>query len=296
MGCPCPRGLSGVFLQEGWTDEYEKAIPPMKPLLAAVFRPRSLELWDGTYSRSRLWTDIGAGITVGLIALPLSLALGVASIPVGAATPFPAPAAGLFTAIIAGFVVSLLGGSRVQIAGPTAAFMPIVVLIVERYGFDGLLLATMMAGVILVAMGLARLGGLIKYIPYPVTSGFTTGIAISIALSQAADFLGISAATPAPREFPAKSCGSAEICLTPTPGAGTGRGLRTPDLFLAQNRLEAPSGNDRRPGRRHRRRHPLGWPMPTASRRSARASAPRRSHPICRRSPSLPFRSNASAA
>jgi SulP family sulfate permease len=118
--------------------------------------------------------------------------------------PFPAPAVGLFTAIVAGFIVSALGGSRVQIAGPTAAFMPIVLLIIEHYGFDGLLLATIMAGVILVVMGLARLGAVIKYIPYPVTSGFTTGIAVSIIVSQLPDFLGIRAATPAPSEFVAK--------------------------------------------------------------------------------------------
>jgi SulP family sulfate permease len=173
----------------------------MKTILESRFRPRSLELLKGGYSRDQFVTDIGAGVTVGLIALPLALALGVASVPVGAATPFPAPAVGLFTAIIAGFVVSALGGSRVQIAGPTAAFMPIVLLVIERYGYDGLLLATIMAGGILVLMGVARLGTLIKYIPYPVTSGFTTGIAVSIMMSQAADFLGIKSAEPAPREF-----------------------------------------------------------------------------------------------
>jgi sulfate permease, SulP family len=166
----------------------------------SLFRPRSLELLRG-YSREKLVGDAMGGVTVGLIALPLALALGVASIPAGAAMPFPAPAVGLFTAIIAGFIVSLLGGSRVQIAGPTAAFMPIVLLIVERYGYGGLLLATIMAGVILVAMGLARLGTVIKFIPYPVTSGFTTGIAISIMMSQVPDFLGIQSDAPAPREF-----------------------------------------------------------------------------------------------
>jgi SulP family sulfate permease len=153
------------------------------------------------YSREKLVGDLMGGVTVGLIALPLSLALGVASIPHGALTPFPAPAVGIFTAIIAGFIVSALGGSRVQIAGPTAAFMPIVLLIVERYGYDGLLLATMMAGAMQVAMGLVRMGAVIKYIPYPVTSGFTTGIAVSIMVSQLPDFLGIKSGTPAPREF-----------------------------------------------------------------------------------------------
>ena len=154
----------------------------------SVFKPRSLGVLRG-YTRERLVGDLMGGVTVGLIALPLSLALGVASIPAGTPMPFPPPAVGLFTAIIAGFIVSALGGSRVQIAGPTAAFMPIVLLIVERYGYDGLLLATIMAGGMLIAMGFARMGTVIKFIPYPVTSGFTTGIAISIMVSQAPDFL-----------------------------------------------------------------------------------------------------------
>jgi sulfate permease, SulP family len=173
----------------------------LKATTRGVFAPRSLELLKGGYTRHRLLGDVLAGVTVGLIALPLALALGVASVPVGTPTPFPAPAVGLFTAIIAGFVVSALGGSRVQIGGPTAAFMPIILLIIEHYGYDGLLLATIMAGVILVVMGLARLGAVIKYIPYPVTSGFTTGIAVSIIVSQMPDFLGIKADAPAPREF-----------------------------------------------------------------------------------------------
>ena len=142
-----------------------------------------------------------AGITVGLIALPLALALGIASIPAGTQTPYPPPAVGLFTAIFAGLVISSLGGSRVQIGGPTAAFIPIVLLIIEKYGYPGLILATLMAGGILIAMGLARMGNLIKFIPWPVTSGFTTGIAVSIMATQAVDFLGIHAESPPPREF-----------------------------------------------------------------------------------------------
>ncbi len=145
--------------------------------------------------------DILAGISVALIALPLSLALGVASIPIGTETPFPAPALGVFTAILGGFLVSLLGGSRVQIGGPTAAFIPIVILIISEHGYGGLLLATMMAGVILVLMGIARMGILIKYIPWPVTSGFTTGIAIAIIIGQLPDALGIAAESAPPREF-----------------------------------------------------------------------------------------------
>jgi sulfate permease, SulP family len=142
-----------------------------------------------------------SGVTVGLIALPLALALGIASIPPGTETPFPAPALGIFTAIFAGFLISALGGSRVQIGGPTAAFIPIILLIVDKHGYWGLILATMMAGVILIVMGITRMGVLIKYIPWPVTSGFTTGIAVSIMATQAGDVLGIRADTPAPREF-----------------------------------------------------------------------------------------------
>jgi sulfate permease, SulP family len=168
-----------------------------KPLL----RPRLLEIFAGPYGRGDLLADVMAGITVGLIALPLALALGIASIPAGTQTSYPAPAVGLFTAIFAGLVISSLGGSRVQIGGPTAAFIPIVLLIIETYGYSGLILATLMAGGILVIMGVARMGTLIKFIPWPVTSGFTTGIAVSIMATQVADFLGIRAETPAPREF-----------------------------------------------------------------------------------------------
>jgi SulP family sulfate permease len=167
----------------------------------SLFRPRLLEVFTGGYSRAVLADDLMAGLTVGLIALPLALALGIASIPAGIETPFPAPAIGIFTAILAGLIISVLGGSRVQIGGPTAAFIPIVLLIIEKHGYGGLLVATVMAGVILILMGLTRMGTLIKYIPWPVTSGFTTGIAVSIMATQMADFLGIHAETPPPREF-----------------------------------------------------------------------------------------------
>lgn len=165
------------------------------------FKPRLLEVFDGTYGFADLGRDVMAGITVGMIALPLALALGIASVPRGAETPFPAPALGIFTAIIAGFLISALGGSRVQVGGPTAAFIPIVLLIIEKHGYTGLLMATMMAGVILVIMGLAKMGTLIKFIPWPVTSGFTTGIAVAIMVTQTADFLGIRSNNPPPREF-----------------------------------------------------------------------------------------------
>ena len=166
-----------------------------------LFRPRLLEIFSRPYGRSDLLADVMAGITVGLIALPLALALGIASVPSGTETPYPPPAIGLFTAIFAGLLISSLGGSRIQIGGPTAAFIPIVLLIIEKHGYSGLILATLMAGGILIAMGFARMGTLIKFIPWPVTSGFTTGIAVSIMATQAADFLGIHAETPPPREF-----------------------------------------------------------------------------------------------
>ncbi len=166
-----------------------------------VFRPRFLELFSAKKTPISLGAELTAGVTVGLIALPLALALGIASIPTGTATPLPAPAIGIFTAVIGGFLVALLGGSRVQIGGPTAAFIPIVLLIVSEHGYSGLLLATMMAGAILILMGLTRMGSLIKFIPWPVTSGFTTGIAIAIMLTQIPDFAGLKTESPMPREF-----------------------------------------------------------------------------------------------
>lgn len=165
------------------------------------FKPRLLEVFNGKYGRADLGADVMAGLTVGLIALPLALALGIASVPAGVETRFPAPALGIFTAVIAGFLISALGGSRVQIGGPTAAFIPIILLIIEKHGYGGLLMATIMAGVILIIMGLARMGSLIKFIPWPVTSGFTTGIAVAIMATMTVDFLGIRAGEPAPREF-----------------------------------------------------------------------------------------------
>jgi sulfate permease, SulP family len=171
----------------------------------AQFRPRLLSLLHQRYNFNDLVSDSTAGVTVGLIALPLALALGIASIPAGTATPFPAPALGLFTAIIAGFLISSLGGSRVQIGGPTAAFVPVVLLIIEKHGYAGLIAATVIAGLLQIVMGLARMGTLIKFIPWPVTSGFTTGIAVSIIATGAPDLLGIHSVTPPPREFLAKA-------------------------------------------------------------------------------------------
>lgn len=166
-----------------------------------LFRPRVLEDIRGGISRVSWGRELASGVTVGLIALPLALALGIASVPPGVETPLPAPALGILTAIIAGFIISAFGGCRLQIGGPTAAFVPIVILIVGEHGYSGLILATMMAGVVLILMGVSGMGRLIKFIPWPVTSGFTTGIAVAIMVTQIPDFLGMVPGEPAPREF-----------------------------------------------------------------------------------------------
>ena len=136
-----------------------------------------------TYRKDQLVKDVIAGIIVAIIALPLSIALALAS--------GVEPAAGVYTAITAGFVVSLLGGSRVQIAGPTAAFATIVAGVVAREGMSGLVIATLMAGLILILMGVCKAGGLIRFVPTTITVGFTAGIAVTILLGQIKDFFGL---------------------------------------------------------------------------------------------------------
>ena len=137
-----------------------------------------------TYSRKQFVKDVTAGIIVAIIALPLSIALALAS-GVG-------PEAGIFTAIVAGFVISALGGSNVQIAGPTAAFATIVAGIVAKNGLDGLVIATILAGIFLILMGLCHFGTLIRFIPYTITTGFTAGIAVTIVIGQLKDFFGVT--------------------------------------------------------------------------------------------------------
>ena len=146
------------------------------------FKPKLFSVLKN-YSGSQLVKDIVAGIIVAIIALPLSIALAIAS-GVG-------PEAGIYTAIVAGFIVSFLGGSRVQIAGPTAAFATIVAGIVMKDGAEGLIVATIMAGIILIVMGFCRFGSLLKYIPDPITTGFTAGIAVTLFIGQIKDFTGI---------------------------------------------------------------------------------------------------------
>ena len=137
-----------------------------------------------SYDKSQFFKDVTAGIIVAIIALPLSIALALAS-GVG-------PEAGIFTAIVAGFVISTLGGSSVQIAGPTAAFATIVAGIVAKNGMDGLIISTILAGIFLIIMGLCHFGSLIKFIPYTITTGFTSGIAVTIVIGQLKDFFGIT--------------------------------------------------------------------------------------------------------
>jgi SulP family sulfate permease len=163
-----------------------------------------------TYSRDQFRSDLAAGVIVGIVALPLAIAFAIAS--------GVTPERGLFTAIIAGALISALGGSRVQIGGPTGAFVVIVYSIVQQHGYAGLAVATMMAGAMLLALGLARFGGAIKFIPYPVTIGFTSGIALIIFSSQIKDFFGLTMGA-VPAEFIPKWRDYAAHAATFTPWA-----------------------------------------------------------------------------
>ncbi len=163
-----------------------------------------------TYTREQFVADAVAGIIVGVVALPLAIAFAIAS--------GVTPDRGLYTAVIAGFLISALGGSRVQIGGPTGAFVVIVYGIVQQYGVDGLLAATLMAGFILLALGLARLGGAIKFIPFPVVTGFTAAIGVLIAIQQLRDALGLMMDSP-PAELVERIAAYAERADTANPYA-----------------------------------------------------------------------------
>jgi len=147
------------------------------------FKPKLFTMLRSGYGAADLRADMLAGLTVAVVALPLAMALGIAS---GAS-----PDKGLITAVVAGFLISFLGGSRVQIGGPTGAFVVVVFNVIAQHGYDGLVLATLMAGVILVCAGYIRLGRFIEYVPHPVITGFTAGIAVIIATSQVKDFFGL---------------------------------------------------------------------------------------------------------
>ena len=155
------------------------AAVPLRTLPAAALRA----VWAEGYSGRQFRKDLTAGFLVGIVALPLAMALAIA---VGVP-----PQQGLYTAVIAGFFTALLGGSRIQVAGPTAAFIVVLAPLYTRFGLSGLLMSGLLAGLLLIGMGLLRLGKLIEYIPFPVTTGFTSGIAVVIALLQVKDFLGL---------------------------------------------------------------------------------------------------------
>ena len=156
-----------------------------------MFKPKIFDTLKN-YNRQQFCKDVMAGLIVGIVALPLAIAFAIAS--------GVSPEKGLYTAVIAGFIISAMGGSRVQIGGPTGAFIVIVYGIVQIHGVNGLIIATFMAGVMLIIMGFARLGSVIKFIPHPLIIGFTSGIAILIFSSQMKDFFGLKMGT-VPADF-----------------------------------------------------------------------------------------------
>jgi SulP family sulfate permease len=164
-----------------------------QPSFAELFAPKLITVLREGYGFKDFRVDVMSGLTVAIVALPLSMAIAIAS--------GVTPDRGLYTAVVGGFIVSLLGGSRFQIGGPAGAFIVLVALTAERHGIDGVILATMMAGVLLIAAGYLRLGTYIKFIPYPVTVGFTAGIAVIIFASQLRDLLGITLAAKEPGEL-----------------------------------------------------------------------------------------------
>jgi len=201
--------------------------------LPLAFTPKLVTVLREGYGPARLRADLVAGLTVAIVALPLSMALAIAS---GAS-----PDRGLVTAIIAGFLISALGGSRVQVGGPTGAFVVVIAGVIARHGYDGLLAATLMAGVILIVAGYAGVGRLMRYVPMPVVTGFTAGIAVIIASGEVGDFLGLRAGH-VPAEFIGKWVAYAGAVGTISP-ATVGVGLGTLALILGLRRI-----NPRLPG------------------------------------------------
>lgn len=185
--------------------------PPPGPSFAELFTPKLVTVMREGYGLGALRADALAGLTVAIVALPLSMAIAIAS--------GLSPERGLYAAIVGGFIVSLLGGSRFQIGGPAGAFIVLVAATVSRHGVDGLLLATLLSGAIMVAIGLLRLGTFIKYIPYPVTVGFTTGIAVIIFASQIKEILGLTLAGGEPGPLLPKLAALGQALPTVTPAA-----------------------------------------------------------------------------
>src|SRR5215213_8172851 len=159
-------------------------MPQRAPSFADLFTPKLVTVLREGYGAADLKADLVAGLTVAIVALPLLMAIAIAS--------GVTPDRGLYAAIVGGFLVSALGGSRFQIGGPAGAFIVLVAATVAQHGVDGLLVATLLSGVILLAVGLLQLGTFIKYIPYPVTVGFTAGIAVIIFASQLKELLGLT--------------------------------------------------------------------------------------------------------
>ncbi|MCX2724438.1 SulP family inorganic anion transporter [Roseibium salinum] len=183
-----------------------RAAPVSAPTFVELFTPKLVTVMREGYGWVQLRTDAVAGLTVAIVALPLSMAIAIAS--------GVSPERGLYTAIIGGFLISALGGSRFQIGGPAGAFIVLVAASVHRHGIDGLLLATMMSGVFMLAAGYLRIGTYIKFIPYPVTVGFTAGIAVIIFSSQLKDLFGLTVAGEVPGEFVEKLTVLAEALPT----------------------------------------------------------------------------------
>ncbi|MEQ1953848.1 SulP family inorganic anion transporter [Mesorhizobium sp. CN2-181] len=177
-----------------------------RPGFREMFTPKLLTVLREGYGRERLRHDLVSGLTVAIVALPLSMAIAIAS--------GVSPDRGLYTAIVGGFLVSLLGGSRFQIGGPAGAFIVLVSATVQAHGVDGLILATMMSGVMLAAIGYARLGTFVKFIPYPVTVGFTAGIAVIIFSSQIGELFGLTLSGPEPGPFVPKLMALASVAST----------------------------------------------------------------------------------
>src|SRR5690606_2943773 len=158
-----------------------------------LFVPKLVTVLRRGYGPGDFRADLMAGLTVAVVALPLAMALAIAS--------GTTPDVGLHTAIVAGFLISAFGGSRVQIGGPTAAFIPVVFNVIQHHGYEGMILCTLLAGLMLVAAGLMRLGTLMRYMPQPVITGFTAGIAVTIFTSQVKDALGLEIPGQLPGEF-----------------------------------------------------------------------------------------------
>src|SRR5271163_2157744 len=167
--------------------------PIAQPTFSELFTPKLVTVFREGYSFANLRADLMAGLTVAIVALPLSMAIAIGS--------HATPAQGLYTSIVGGFVVSLLSGSRFQIGGPAGAFIVLVAATVQQHGMDGLILATILSGIILMGIGFLRLGTYIKFIPYPVTVGFTAGIAVIIFASQIKDLLGLTLSGREPGEL-----------------------------------------------------------------------------------------------